>query len=360
MKELMNKNTYTYANLSGKYNNFRVPCCEITAGGVALSSLELYPSSLEICQTIKDKSGMCNFVINNAYDFVKRGFKKEIGENFPLGQTIVAAIGYTTPVELFKGFVIDVSFSFDAGKPPSVRISCCDIRALMMQGKLNAMPEVASFPIMMQMLMRYYTSILNMRIVFYDYWNLLEDFRQNTNDFSYLYNYGLKRGYEFFVLGEHCYFRKKWQNTTPIMTLQWGESILNFKRNTSYATNQLSGVLNGLLSILPFSSDNMLQPQGYPTKSATPKIPKVQMDTSDAKNTLDLVNMMLTSLHNIGDNMASGSVTCVGLPEITPGRYISLRGLDATYFDGDYYIEEVTHKISSSGYTTSFHIGSEN
>ena len=54
-----------------------------------------------------------------------------------------------------------------------------------------------------------YTSILNMRIVYYDLWNLAEDFRQNTNDFNYLYNYGLKRGYEFFVLGEHCYFRKK-------------------------------------------------------------------------------------------------------------------------------------------------------
>ncbi len=33
---------------------------------------------------------------------------------------------------------------------------------------------------------------------------------------------------------------------------------------------------------------------------ATPKIPKVDMDTSEAKNTLDLINIMLTSLHNLG------------------------------------------------------------
>lgn len=85
--------------------------------------------------------------------------------------------------------------------------------------------------------------------------------------------YGLKRGYEFFVLGEHCYFRKKWQNTSPLMTLKWGESIISFNRGTSYSSNKLSGSLSGLLSLIPFFSDNLLTPQGYPHKMATPKLP---------------------------------------------------------------------------------------
>lgn len=358
MKELMTTKTFSYSELSKKYNNFHTPCCTVKAGTTDVKSLGLLPSEIEIRQTIKNKAGTCTFVISNGYDVVSQSFKDEIADNFPLGQTVEAGIGYITPVYMFKGFVTDISFSFEHGQPPSARITCSDIRSLMMQGKLNAMPELASFPIMMPLIMLMYTSILNMRIVYYDLWNLAEDFRQNTNDFNYLYNYGLKRGYEFFVLGEHCYFRKKWQNTSPLMTLKWGESIISFNRGTSYSSNKLSGSLSGLLSLIPFFSDNLLTPQGYPHKMATPKIPKVDMDTSEAKNTLDLINIMLTSLHNLGDSMASGTVTCVGIPEIIPGRYIRLTGLDSRFFDGDYYIEEVTHKFSSSGYITSFQIGS--
>ena len=252
----------------------------------------------------------------------------------------------------------DVSFTFESGSHPGVRITCSDIRSLMMQGNLNAMPPVASFPLMIPLIMLIYTSILNMKIIYYDIWNILEDFRQNTNDFNYLYDYGVKRGYEFFVLGEHCYFRKKWQNTALLMHLKWGESIISFNRATSYSSNKLSGALSGLLSFLPFFSDNILTPQGYPHKMATPQMPKVQVDTSAAKNTLDLVNIMMSSLRSLGDNMASGTVKCVGMPEIIPGRYIRLTGLDKNFFDGDYYIEEVTHNLSSGGYVTSFEIGS--
>lgn len=357
MKELMNSDTFRYPELKAKYGGFRNPCGAVKAGGTDIQTLGLFVSDMEIRQTIKNKAGTCTFVISNGYDSVSGGFKDEIADNFPLGQTVEAGMGYITPVYMFKGFVTDVSFTFESGSPPNARITCSDIRSLMMQGNLNAMPPVASFPLMIPLIMMMYTSVLNMKIVYYDVWNILEDFRQNTNDFNYLYNYGLKRGYEFFVLGEHCYFRKKWQNTALLMHLKWGESIISFHRDTSYSSNKLSGALSELLSFLPFFSDHMLSPRGYPHKMATPKTPRVQVDTSEAKNTLDLINIMMTSLHNLGDNMASGTVRCVGIPEIIPGRYIRLTGLDKNFFDGDYYIEEVTHSLSSSGYVTSFEIG---
>ncbi len=354
----MNSDTFSYSELKRKYGSFRDPCCAVKAGGTDIQTLGLLISDMEIRQTIKNKAGACTFVISNGYNVSAGSFKDEIADYFPLGQTVEAGIGYTTPVYMFKGFVADISFSFEGGNPPTARVTCTDIRTLMMQGNLNAMPPVASFPIMIPLIMMMYTSILNMRIVYYDIWNILEDFRQNTNDFNYLYNYGQKRGYEFFVLGEHCYFRKKWQNTALLMELKWGESIISFQRATSYSINKLSGALSGLLSFLPFFSDQMLNPQGYPSKMATPQIPKVQVDSSEAKNTLDLINIMATSLHSLGDQMASGTVSCIGIPEIIPGRYIRLTGLDKKYFDGDYYIEETTHKLSGSGYITSFEIGS--
>ncbi len=357
MKELMNSDTFSYEKLKAKYGGFRDPCCVVRAGGTDVQTIGLLVSEMEIHQTIKDKAGACTFSIANGYDIVSGSFKNEIADNFPLGQTIEAGIGYTTPVYMFKGFVVDVSFTFESGTPPSVRVTCSDIRALMMQGNLNAMPPVASFPLMIPLIMLMYTSILNMKIIYLDVWNILEDFRQNEDDFHYLYNYGLKRGYEFFVLGEYCYFRKKWMNGAPLMDLKWGESIISFNRATSYSSNKLSGALSGLLSFVPFFSDDVLAPQGYPHKMATPQTPQVRVDTSEAKNTLDLVNIMATSKLNLSADMVSGTVNCVGIPEMIPGRYIRLTGLDKRFFDGDYYIEEVTHKFSSGGYVTSFETG---
>ncbi len=357
MKELMNYDTFSYDKLKAKYGGFCNPCCAVKAGGTDVRTLGLFVTEMEIRQTIKDKAGACTFSLANGYDIVSGSFKDVIVDFFPLGQTIEAGMGYTTPVYMFKGFVTDVSFSFESGSPPSVRVTCTDIRSLMLQGNLNAMPPVASFPLMIPLIMMMYTSILNMKIVYFDVWNILEDFRQNEDDFHYLYNYGLTRGYEFFVLGEHCYFRKKWLNTALLMHLKWGESIMGFNRATSYSSNKLSGALSGLLSFIPFFSNDVLTPQGYPHKMATPQMPQVQVDTSEAKNTLDLVNIMATSLRNLGTGMASGTVKCVGIPEMIPGRFIRLTGLDKRFFDGDYYIEEVTHNFSSSGYVTSFETG---
>ena len=137
MKELMNSDTFSYFELKAKYGGFRNPCCAVKAGGTDIQTLGLFVSQMEIRQTIKNKAGACTFVISNGYDIASGGFKEEIADNFPLGQTVEAGMGYITPVYMFKGFVTDVSFTFESGSHPGVRITCSDIRSLMMQGNLH-------------------------------------------------------------------------------------------------------------------------------------------------------------------------------------------------------------------------------
>lgn len=354
----MNNNTYVFSSLAAKHKNFGNPCCFVKAGGIDITALGLYIDGLNIQLTIKDKSGQCKFSILNAYDISQRKFRDAITAHFPLGQQIEAGIGYGQPTDLFKGFVSDVSFSFSSNGSPKATIAASDIRALMLQGRLNAMlPFTATFAIMMPMLMAYYTSIFNMRVVYYDFWNILEDFRQNTDDFHYIYNYAEKRGYEFFIMGDYSYFRRRWEDTMPLMTLSWGENIISFDRNFTYSKSALKGTLNSILSLIPFVSDELLAPS-YPFKVVTPQVPKFDTNASAAKNNLDLINILATDLHKFGDDMAGGKVTCIGLPEIIPGRYIKIENLDKTLLDKKYYIPEVTHSFSGSGYTTSFEITS--
>jgi len=62
---------------------------------------------------------------------------------------------------------------------------------------------------------------------------------------------------------------------------------------------------------------------------------------------------------NVLDSMSlgfvQGSGRCIGIPEITPGRYIKLAGLDKET-NGSYFITAVTHTFSGEGYFTEFEV----
>ena len=48
--------------------------------------------------------------------------------------------------------------------------------------------------------------------------------------------------------------------------------------------------------------------------------------------------------------------TCIGIPQIVPGRSLTIRKLDA-WIDGTYEILSVEHRIDENGYTTQFELG---
>jgi hypothetical protein len=47
------------------------------------------------------------------------------------------------------------------------------------------------------------------------------------------------------------------------------------------------------------------------------------------------------------------SAECVGIPELKTQVLVSVAGVGNAY-DGNYYVEKVTHKLNRSGYTTKF------
>ena len=45
----------------------------------------------------------------------------------------------------------------------------------------------------------------------------------------------------------------------------------------------------------------------------------------------------------------------MGIPELIPGRYITLKGFDKTVSD-KYFISKVTHEYNADGYYTTFEV----
>ena len=67
--------------------------------------------------------------------------------------------------------------------------------------------------------------------------------------------------------------------------------------------------------------------------------------------------VLTADMEQLVELMESGAQwSDVGLPELVPGRFVSLKGLDSD-LDLDYYIREVRHEIGSDGFSTTLEIG---
>ena len=60
-------------------------------------------------------------------------------------------------------------------------------------------------------------------------------------------------------------------------------------------------------------------------------------------------------LNSIAMGLVSGEGACIGIPELIPGRYIEIDGLDSRT-NGGYFISRVKHRFDSEGYSTTFEV----
>jgi hypothetical protein len=359
MNELMTADTHDFAALARKHGDFLYPQFKIEIDGKDLvADLGYHTDSVSIEQTIGSKSGSLSFNITNAYDLKSRSFNPNLKTALALGTKVKASLGYKTPAVLFSGFIGNISFSFSENSPPKVTVSCLDIRRLMMQGRLYRTEINSTFVKVLTEIMSYYKSLVTRKFNYDSAWSTEKSTSQQiTNDFKYVYDNAQKRGYEFFVLGEHAYIRKAKSNSAAITTLEWGESILSFSRSYSYQNIEFKGVY--------YDENNqpqttVVQSEGYFAANNPIDTPVVEiLDLSSAKTADDKEQMVEAHKENEKRKSAGGQVKCIGLPEIVPGRFIKLKNLDSGFLDKKYYIEQVTHSFGSGGYTTQFNISAE-
>lgn len=69
----------------------------------------------------------------------------------------------------------------------------------------------------------------------------------------------------------------------------------------------------------------------------------------------ECVELAQARLDSLALNFVSGRGTCVGIPELIPGRYITVKGLDDDT-EGTYFVSKVHHRFSKSGYYCGFEV----
>ncbi|MDE5864927.1 MAG: phage baseplate assembly protein V, partial [Lachnospiraceae bacterium] len=184
--------------------------------------------------------------------------------------------------------------------------------------------------------------------------NTEDEFLQNGSDYQFIKaELCSKAKKEFYVVGGEVYFQTPDTSTDAFLTLEWGKNLISFQRGRGYCYKELkvSGgedkTGNEVSEVVKTEADTPVLTTDTPKEEWTVES---DMDTDIMQNCLD------KKVQEKKQKNDTGMGNTIGLPEVVPGRYIEIKGVDSEDV-GVYYITSVVHNFGSDGFTTSFSLG---
>ena len=349
---LMDEST-TYAKLMSKYGQFRVPAWKILIEGKELPG---YAGVEQLSVTLSlEGASAVSFTVAGAYDRKSSGFQKDVKSMLKLGAKVNVKLGYGSALtEVFQGYISGVGVEFS--DTPVLSITAMDVRRLMMEGtSREEVHVVTTYSAAFQEVMKRYSALCPSLEVDATDADEITQIVQRTSDYDFVTrNLAKKADREFFVLGDKAYFREPAKVTKPILTLTWGEGVQHFSRSSLYQ--------NLKITVIGFDPDNKEAVKAQVTEKSDEEQKAVgaQHETvipdPDAQEAAKAKKRAEKEARERKRRAQTGSVSCVGLPELVPGRFVALKGLDSD-LDLDYYMREVRHELGSDRFSTTLEIG---
>lgn len=346
---------YTYDELAAAYDNFLVPTVAVYTGSSGkdiIKAQEIAIDNVQVTLSAEESAGLSLDIVN-AFDLASHSVKQEVKDSFKVGTVIKVALGYGSNLTtVFKGYVTEYRTSYQG--MPVVSVTAVDLRKLLMKNRREEYKhnEDTCSNIFRKILCNYNSLYDTLHI---DAVEAKEELRQNGTDYDFIRKELCRRANrEFFVVGGDVYFKEPDKEETAFLKLQWGTNLISFQKGKSYCNEQVKVYSSQEDKTGNMVSSEIKTEEDTPSLTAEPQIeewePGEGMDLDTLNNWLD---------REIADKKkksetAGGSL--IGLPEIVPGRYIEIKGVDATD-EGTYYIRDVSHSFGSDGFTTGFTVG---
>lgn len=346
---------YTYDELAAAYDNFLVPAMAIYTGNSTediIKAQGIAVDNVQVTLSAEETAGL-SLEIVNAFDLASHSVKQEVKDSFKVGTIIKVALGYGSNLTtVFKGYVTEYRTNYQG--MPVISITAVDLRKLLMKNKReNCKHNEDTYSNLFRKILDNYSSLYDELHV--DAVEKKEQLRQNGTDYDFIKKELCRRANrEFFVVGGDVYFKEPSEGEAAFLQLHWGTNLVSFQRGKSYCNEQVK-----VYSCQENKTGNMLSSE-IKTEAGTPSLTaETQIEEWELGEGMDLDTMGSWLDKKVAEKKkknetANGSL--VGLPEIVPGRYIEIKGLDASD-EGIYYIRDVSHSFGSDGFTTSFTVG---
>lgn len=368
--------TLNYAQLKEKYREFSHPQVEITLGGKVFRGENgevIHEIRVEL--TSGFEASIAKFRIFQVYDAQSGQFEFDnIKDGVQLGNSVSIRMGYLGTLEtVFVGFIASVSFGFDGVDLPYVEVTAMDIKGIMMSSRYAMQLSATCYSDAVSEILRRtaYTklqsdqSLLSLKV------SATPDKQaagaQKTasaktiemvgeSDYEFVIKAAKRFNFEFFTDRGTVYFRPAKEDTSTLMTLAVGRGMLEF--DISYSLTGLVGSIEarsvdaGTGKLIKANSKaNDTISTGSKAKGLIKDSRKVYVDPTILSQQ-DADARAASLMEEMRYRLGALECTCIGLPELVPGRFIEVEKLGSPV-DNKFYLSEVIHDFSQeSGYRT--------
>lgn len=374
--------SFEYEKLRKKYEEFANPVAQILVNGkdVVENKYGFSISDLEVEMTSGFEAAIATFWIYGCYDKRASAFRfDELKKYIFMGSGVIINLGYGIALrEIFRGFISRVSFSFRDGEGavPGVEITAMDVKGIMMAGNYSKQLKASNFSDGVKEILQQtaYTKLQSNEIITKLDITDTPDKKSGggssqkdkatdktiemvcESDYEFVVKAAKKFNYEFFSIGGTVYFRKAKNNKEILIEAGPGNGLRQF---------DIGYDLTGLVEKVEvrgmdvgksrkISAAKKLQnkiSQGNKAKPFLSKSQKVYLDpTISSQEEAGYRAEYL--MEDISYRLGTLEAEFIGLPELTPGRFMKLKGL-GTAASNTFYLATVRHIMDSErGYVT--------
>ncbi len=383
---------FNFGDLKSKYDTFREPKVILTIDGNDMDYEDgLAVSEVEVELTGGYEASIATVTLMGCFDADSRSFNiKDTKKYLFMGSSIIIYLGYGSAVrEVFRGFIARVHFiipRFIKEEIPAIELTCMDVKGLLMANRhskrlksqyysdaVKEVLEANSFIMQKDSSGKNFTELnisntpdkpqgagggdaggagggqqktTDKRV------EMVEE-----SDYDFIVKAAKRYNFEFFVVGSNLYFIEAKKNTNPLIELNPMMGMLDL--DVGYD-------MTGLVKSVFVRNIDMDQGKyiGNKQKSkskismgnkAKPLIENQSMvyidPTTDSKEEAGYRASYL--MDSIDYRLGSMTGVYVGMPEIIPGRFITLTDFGQP-LNNNYYITTVRHSMTPNSFTTRF------
>lgn len=357
----MDKGTYTFKALSEKYGDFRGPAFSIRVDGKTLNSSEMPIVSLEVELCADGSAGGCRFAVESLYDYEKYRWINDLAKTIRVGAKLEIEAGYVKKETVFFGYVDECSMSYSGGQPPRLEVSGIDGFGYLMScqepiygGKKK--PKQIVEEILQKSIAAGYAK----RCTVGDLSGFgIPAVKERLDDFKYLKLLAERYCMSLFCVDGELIFDDVIGSDKPLIRLTVGAGLLEFGTRQSlrgqvgsveiWGRDENQKFIHGAAKSVTVGGGgrSAVQIAGKFKNAA------LREYSEYVRTEAECVRAAQARLNAIALNFVSGEGLCVGIPELIPGRYVSIVGLDGDT-EGSYFVSRVRHSFSQQGYFTHF------
>ena len=359
----MDTGSYTYKDLDKKYDGFSAPAYEISVGGNVFEGNKVQISSLEVEISCDGRAGGCSFHVEGQYDQENRRWLNNLVNTVKAGAKIEIKGGYVKKKSIFYGYVDDYTIVFDSEGAPNISVTGLDglgylmsLREPLYAGKKKP-AEIVKEILNKSVSAGFAKSVTLGTLTGFE----TPIVKEQIDDWKFLNLMAQRYGLSLFCVAGELILDNVSSKTSPILTLSLGRGLDSFQKRVSLA-HQVGKVevMGRDVNQKPVKGVADSVKAGGSGKSAAELVPGLKQavlrEYSEYARTQDECKLLAQNrLDGIAMGLVSGGGTCVGIPELIPGRYLTIEGGDVQA-NGNYFLTKVRHIFDDDGYKTEFEI----